>query len=63
MSRNKSCSDAEKHPYQKRGFYLKLENQFWMNSQLYSEKTKNKMSELVESFYHQNSLLLNIIDK
>lgn len=58
MSRS-SSSDYNRQPYMRRGFYLKPENQFWLNSQ--DEKYKERMSKLAESFYPRTQL--NLISK
>jgi hypothetical protein len=62
MPRKSSSSmEAFRHPYLRKGFWLKDENKFW-NKPEYSEQYRNKMNSLVETFYHRNSLLLNLIN-
>ena len=58
MSKSTSA-DSGRHPYLRKGFFLKQENQFWLNSP--DEQYKEKMNKLVESFYHKNSLMLDLI--
>jgi hypothetical protein len=50
MPRKQSTSIEQfKHPYMKRGFFLRQENQFWLSST--DEEYKERMTRLAESFY------------
>jgi len=61
MKANKASSaESARHPYLKRGFYLS--NRFWHESPIYSHKTKDELDAKVETFYHPNALILNLIN-
>ena len=60
MGHNQSSSEHARHPYLRKGFYLNPDNQFWLTSN--DEKYKDRMNKLAESFYHRNSIMLNLIN-
>ena len=60
--RNNTSREANRHPYMRHGFWLKQENQFW-NTELYSESYREKMRELIHTFDHVNSLMLDLLKK
>lgn len=58
---NHSSTEARKNDYSKRGFYLRAENQFWLGNPIYSKETQDRLSELVQTFYHPNTMHLNLL--
>lgn len=56
----RSSANAMKHPYMKRGFYLQPENRFW-ETLSYSNKERERLNELVQTFDHKNRMLLDLI--